>query len=454
VASKPGFAYDYGVLMRAESGHPPERTLGAFGEKLRKQREQRGIALEAISNTTKISTRMLRALEEEQFDQLPGGVFNKGFVRAYARQIGLDEEETLTEYLAALRESQVQAQQILPDFRAQGVKPGAIGGSDARNRGATGSVAEDFPADNGHHDNSVRTLNRRRGDRRKQDQSGAFHRDADHGNDDHGDDFSPPPSFITLPETAAQRTNASATSSRLPRYLLAAAFLLLTAGLALWNSHRRRESASKATVTSNQPASAVAASASAAPVSSPKPEAVPRAAATAPTKTSGARTPSGATSSAPVAAVAPRPTAKAAADLVPLNPTPANPVLANPVLANPTRANPVIANPVTANPVTANKPAVKTSTAAAEKVSSAFTLLIRADKTTWVLVTADGRPVAQETLIAPAHTTVRAVHEIVVRAGNAAGISFVLNGKEIPATGNEGEVKTYVFDAAGVKTVP
>jgi len=56
--------------------------LGAFGDKLRKQRELRGIELDAISNTTKISTRMLRALEEEHFDQLPGGVFNKGFVRA------------------------------------------------------------------------------------------------------------------------------------------------------------------------------------------------------------------------------------------------------------------------------------------------------------------------------------------------------------------------------------
>jgi hypothetical protein len=85
---------------------------------------------------------------------------------------------------------------------------------------------------------------------------------------------------------------------------------------------------------------------------------------------------------------------------------------------------------------------------------STFTLLIRAEKTTWVLVTADGKPIAQETLIAPAHTSVRAAREIVVRAGNAAGISFLLDGKEIPATGNEGEVKTYVFDANGVKVVP
>ena len=83
-----------------------------------------------------------------------------------------------------------------------------------------------------------------------------------------------------------------------------------------------------------------------------------------------------------------------------------------------------------------------------------FTLLIRAEKTTWVSIVADGKPVAEETLIAPAHTSIRASHEIYVRAGNAAGISFLLNGKEFPAHCNEGEVKTYIFDATGIRTTP
>ena len=83
-----------------------------------------------------------------------------------------------------------------------------------------------------------------------------------------------------------------------------------------------------------------------------------------------------------------------------------------------------------------------------------FTLLIRAAETSWVSIVADGKPVARETLIAPAHTSVRATHEIVVKAGNAAGVSFLLNGKEIPAQGNEGEVKTYVFDGTAVRIVP
>src|SRR5258706_6734364 len=115
-----------------EQLRPPEPLVGAFGEKLRKQREQRGLALDAISNTTKISPSMLRALEAEHLDQLPGGVFNKGFVRAYARQVGLDEEEAITDYLTALRESQIRQQSILPDFRAPAGKSSADGVRDLR----------------------------------------------------------------------------------------------------------------------------------------------------------------------------------------------------------------------------------------------------------------------------------------------------------------------------------
>ena len=83
--------------------------MGSFGDRLRKEREQRSITLDDISLSTKIGTRMLRALEEEKFDQLPGGIFNKGFVRAYARHVGLDEEQTLADYMEALGESQMPA---------------------------------------------------------------------------------------------------------------------------------------------------------------------------------------------------------------------------------------------------------------------------------------------------------------------------------------------------------
>lgn len=75
--------------------------MPSFGEKLKQEREKRKITLEQISDSTKIGTRMLRALEEDKFNQLPGGIFNKGFVRAYSRCVGLDEDQTVAEYLLA-----------------------------------------------------------------------------------------------------------------------------------------------------------------------------------------------------------------------------------------------------------------------------------------------------------------------------------------------------------------
>ncbi len=75
--------------------------MPSFGEKLKQEREKRKISLEQISASTKIGTRMLQALEEDKFNQLPGGIFNKGFVRAYSRCLGLDEDQTVAEYLQA-----------------------------------------------------------------------------------------------------------------------------------------------------------------------------------------------------------------------------------------------------------------------------------------------------------------------------------------------------------------
>ena len=72
-----------------------------FGKNLIKEREARGVSLEDISEYTKISVRMLKAIETERFDQLPGGIFNKSYVRQYARYLGLDEEQIASEYLRA-----------------------------------------------------------------------------------------------------------------------------------------------------------------------------------------------------------------------------------------------------------------------------------------------------------------------------------------------------------------
>src|SRR5205814_6694063 len=78
----------------------------SFGERLKRERELRSITLDEIANSTKIGTRMLHALEDEEFSKLPGGIFNKGFVRAYARYLGLDEEQAVVDYLAAETEQE------------------------------------------------------------------------------------------------------------------------------------------------------------------------------------------------------------------------------------------------------------------------------------------------------------------------------------------------------------
>lgn len=79
--------------------------MGAFGDRLKKEREQRKLTLEDISQATKINLRSLRALEQEDFAHLPGGVFNRGFIRAYARHLGLDEESFIAAYLEASGEA-------------------------------------------------------------------------------------------------------------------------------------------------------------------------------------------------------------------------------------------------------------------------------------------------------------------------------------------------------------
>ena len=76
-------------------------TKSTFGEHLKREREMRGVSLDEISAATRIGTRFLEALENEQWDRLPGGVFNRGFVRAVARFLGLDEESLVAEYALA-----------------------------------------------------------------------------------------------------------------------------------------------------------------------------------------------------------------------------------------------------------------------------------------------------------------------------------------------------------------
>lgn len=71
-----------------------------MGETLRIAREQQGLSLDEISRRTKIAAEKLRAIEENDIQRLPSGIFLRGFLRAYAHEVGLDGEDTVNRYIA------------------------------------------------------------------------------------------------------------------------------------------------------------------------------------------------------------------------------------------------------------------------------------------------------------------------------------------------------------------
>jgi len=89
---------------------------GNFGERLKRERELREVTLEEITSATRIGPRFLEALENEDWKKLPGGVFNRGFVRSIARYLGLDEEALLGEYDLA-HGAQVAAAEEQPESK-------------------------------------------------------------------------------------------------------------------------------------------------------------------------------------------------------------------------------------------------------------------------------------------------------------------------------------------------
>lgn len=86
--------------------------MSSFGEELRRERELRRITLREVADATKINLRYLEALDKNDFKHLPGGVFNRGFVRAYAQFIGIDPDQMVSAYLM---EEQAQSKTSVAD---------------------------------------------------------------------------------------------------------------------------------------------------------------------------------------------------------------------------------------------------------------------------------------------------------------------------------------------------
>jgi cytoskeletal protein RodZ len=106
-----------------------------LGEKLRQARESRGISISEVAEHTRISALYLESIENNDYRALPGGIFNKGFVKSYAKYLGLNDQEALQDYAALITEQGSDANddpktyrpQVLTDERSRsGLLPTAI----------------------------------------------------------------------------------------------------------------------------------------------------------------------------------------------------------------------------------------------------------------------------------------------------------------------------------------
>src|SRR5213595_3820199 len=122
-------------LMPDQDGQPqppPHSELASFGEELRREREIRGISLKEIADATKISRRFLEAIERNDHKTLPAPVFTRGFVREYARYLGLSAEDIVTRYnYAAAGDDRIEQSEHLdrlvrppvPQEKLKGIPP-------------------------------------------------------------------------------------------------------------------------------------------------------------------------------------------------------------------------------------------------------------------------------------------------------------------------------------------
>jgi cytoskeletal protein RodZ len=366
--------------------------VGEFGNRFRKAREKKELSLDDVSNVTKISARMLRAIEEEHFDQLPGGVFNKGFIRAYAKHLGIDPEEAVTDYLACLRQAQIDAQQVW--VPAPAGKPGSAQPFAGPERRRTVEPAK--PA--------VK---------------------------------SPPPAQVEelpglqLPRAehvASQKEFVLKSEREIPWSILAIAAIVVALAVVLWI----RRSHTGAASTTPRAKSAPSTVAPSTPVADPEP---PLNQPSNPAPVNHSATPATATSHTPQSAPSSATANHASTAATPTSST------------DTSSGSDETTNDVTTRTFT--KPVRPPA-----KSAATLTLVIRASETSWISVQADGQTVSQETLIAPAHASVHANLEIIAKIGNAAGVTFFWNGREIPANGAEAEVKTFIFDANGMRVLP
>jgi cytoskeletal protein RodZ len=104
-----------GAVSKRPNRPPPwekdavQTESSSFGDWLRRQREMREISLRDIADRTKISLRYLEAMEADRFDLLPAPIFAKGFLREYARYVGLSPDDVVNHYLSVNHPEELEA---------------------------------------------------------------------------------------------------------------------------------------------------------------------------------------------------------------------------------------------------------------------------------------------------------------------------------------------------------
>jgi cytoskeleton protein RodZ len=288
----------------------------SFGARLKREREQRKITLDDIAVSTKIGARFLAALEEEHFDRLPGGIFNKSFVRAYARHLGIDEDQTVADYVAASAEK-------LPE--------------------------------------------------------------------------SPHEETLDLAVMVAQskKTDGYA-GGGIPWGVVALALVIFASLFSVWGflSREKVTRPGRGLVRVPQADAHISARQSSVPDVSSRPAAPPARASSPP---------------------------------------------ASPSAQAPSAASPAPAEIATATP-----------TGLGSNPSS-FLVQIKVREDSWVAIRADGKPIMQDTLAAPAEKAIEARSEVIIKTGNAGALDISFNGKQLPPQGAFSQVKTLTFDSNGLR---
>jgi cytoskeleton protein RodZ len=310
--------------------------MTSIGETLRCERLKRNLELGQIAQELKISARFLEAIEADQFDKLPGGVFTRSFIVQYARLLGIEEEEIAGELQRTL-----DPPPEVPEF-----------------------VEAPKPAD----------------------------------------------SAIRVPrveEWEGVGKSRFRWSSSLSAAALVVAAMLVCSGLYAWWQHTRRLPPAH----ESPPVAAVQPAPPPAPIQQPvSPADQPS---TAPT---GTQPPSGSPAPAPS-------TAPPVPQTAPPQP------------------------PVSAAGASASRPNAAPSSPAPVRVE------LTADEAVWVLVRSDGKYFYSGTLDAKQSRTFEGASTVLVRLGNAGGVSITLNGKSVGPVGPKGQVRTVQFTSGGFEIV-